>query len=91
MAKKSTTNKKTGPKKRTRKEDRGYKVLNHRCTIATDPYLYQVELLCNELGWVVLKPNGAAKFTALVSLLTSGMKVHYWPAMSRVGINSQEP
>jgi hypothetical protein len=50
-----------------------------------------VELLCNELGWVVLKPNGAAKFTALVALLTSGMKVHYWPAMSRVGINSQEP
>jgi len=91
MATKRTIKKKPVPAKPTKKEDRSHVVLYHRCTIATDPYVYQVELLCKELGWVVLKPKSAAKFTALVALLTAGMKVRYWPSMSRVGTNSEEP
>jgi hypothetical protein len=91
MAKKSTTKKKTAPKKSNRKEDRSYKVLSHRSTIGTDPYSYQVVLLCEVLGKVVLTPKSPAKFTALVALLTAGIQVYYWPAMSKVGINSKEP
>jgi hypothetical protein len=91
MATERKSRKKPEPAKGTRKEDRSHAVLHHRCTIATDPYVYQVELLCKELGWVVLKPKSAAKFTALVALLSAGIEVRYWPYMARVGINSQEP
>ena len=91
MAKKSKTDKKPAPKKSTGKEDPGYKVLDHRCTIATDPYHYQVELRCKVLGWVVLKPDTAAKFTSLVALLSAGIQVYYYPAMARVAIYSHEP
>lgn len=88
MAKTKKAPARTGKKQ----QDPGFPVLHHRCTVNTEHWKYQVILTCKDLlAPVVLVPGSAAKFTALMALLTSGHTVYYWPAGGKVGIHTAQP
>lgn len=75
----------------TTSEDTGYLVVSHQCTVNTEIDWYQVVLICAKLKRkVVLESGDAERFTALVTLLTSGHPVYYYPAGGKVGINTAE-
>lgn len=78
-------------RQRATEPDKGYQVMNHRCTVNTAKWLYQVVLYCKDLkDPVVVEPKSAAKFTAVTALLNSGQTVYYWPVERKVGINTTE-
>jgi hypothetical protein len=87
MAKpKKVTARKGGPN-----DDESFPVLHHISTVNTERWKYQVVLHVEGLpDLVTLTPPSAARFTALVALLTSGHAVRYWPAGGKVGIHTAE-